>query len=560
MSMSNGHNRRKAALDIRREAAELAFHRAHPNQSSNGDENRFANYIGNYTKGLPHNSTTGEVDPPAAYQALLESLRSEVDDDFQMVPVPSGLSKRRKLVNPRAGLAFDLEGADSAAVAMPPAPAVDSAQAAGEAVELYWMALLRDVPFTDYATHALAQDAVADLNNLSDFRGPKIGDQVTAQTLFRGATPGELIGPYISQFLLLDIPFGTLTVGQRQTTVKEKTDWMTSWGAWLAVQNGEDTSGTDQFDDTPRYIRNGRDLATYVHFDALYEAYLNACLILLAAKAPFDVGMPYRNSQRQEGFGTFGGPHILSLVTEVATRALKAVWRQKWQVHRRLRPEAYGGLVHRVMMDNAPYPVHTDVSNSQVLAKIESEFSSYLLPMAFPEGSPMHPAYGAGHATVAGACTTVLKAWFDEAFPITQLTLPIRPGQLGPALGNPKVPDAPGTGLIDYAGADKDQLTVGGELNKVAANVAIGRNHAGVHWYTDYSESLRLGEEIAIGILEEQALTYREGGTFTLTPFRRHPGGHLRPHENPGSRHLRPRSPDRGPEAFFRSTTLETQL
>ena len=38
-----------------------------------------------------------------------------------------------------------------------------------------------------------------------------------------------------------------------------------------------------------------------------------------------------------------------------------------------------------------------------------------LLPVAFQEGSPMHPAYGAGHATVAGACVTILKAFFDTS-------------------------------------------------------------------------------------------------------------------------------------------------
>jgi hypothetical protein len=41
--------------------------------------------------------------------------------------------------------------------------------------------------------------------------------------------------------------------------------------------------------------------------------------------------------------------------------------------------------------------------------------------MAFPEGSPTHPAYGAGHATVAGACTTILKAWFDATQPFNSL-------------------------------------------------------------------------------------------------------------------------------------------
>lgn len=33
--------------------------------------------------------------------------------------------------------------------------------------------------------------------------------------------------------------------------------------------------------------------------------------------------------------------------------------------------------------------------------------------MAYPEGSPMHPNYGAGHATIAGACVTLLTAMFD---------------------------------------------------------------------------------------------------------------------------------------------------
>jgi hypothetical protein len=33
-------------------------------------------------------------------------------------------------------------------------------------------------------------------------------------------------------------------------------------------------------------------------------------------------------------------------VPEVAAIALKSVWLQKWYVHRRLRPEVCGGLVH----------------------------------------------------------------------------------------------------------------------------------------------------------------------------------------------------------------------
>ncbi len=70
-------------------------------------------------------------------------------------------------------------------------------------------------------------------------------------------------------------------------------------------------------------------------------------------------------------------------------------------------------------------------------------------------------------------------------------------------------------------------MTVGGELNKVAANVAIGRNTAGVHRRTDYTASVRLGEAIAISILEAQKLSYNEPHSFTLTTF---PGSGLRYH------------------------------
>ena len=190
-------------------------------------------------------------------------------------------------------------------------------------------------------------------------------------------------------------------------------------------------------------------------------------------------------------------------MTEVATRALKAVWYQKWFVHRRLRPEAFGGLVHNALTGAASYPIDTEILDSAVMSATLSKYDSYLLPQAYPEGSPLHPAYGGGHATVAGACVTILKAWFDESFVIP----------------DPVVPNPQGTALVAYTGPDAGSLTVGGELNKVAANIAMGRNFAGIHWRTDYSESLTLGEEVALGILEEQQATYNEGGSFTLTKF-----------------------------------------
>jgi hypothetical protein len=521
------YHRRTEALKIRTEAAQISTLSEYPSHVSNGEEQDYSNtgglsYIANYSKGLPHNAF-GEVNR-RAYRAMVRALHSRDPQLFEQIP--KGFVLGRNLTNPQAGLAFDLEGPDGHAMAIPPAPRIDGPENSGEMGELYWMALLRDVSFIDYGSGA-GTDAGANntgaaatslTNEFSVFRGPRdAAGNVTPATLFRGIALGDEVGPYVSQFLLRGnvdpilgptaadgfIKYGTLRIDQRQKTAQTGVDFLTTFPQWLAVQNGLNTIGTDVFDPNRLFIRNLRDLATYVHFDALYEAYLNACIILLEMRASFDPGNPYIDSRNQDGFGTFGGPHILSLVTEVATRALKAVWFQKWLVHRRLRPEAFGGLIHvHRNVNPGRYPmIDPEILNSSVIPLVEGlPNGTALLPMAFPEGSPMHPAYGAGHATVAGACVTILKAWFDESF----------------VLPNPVQSNAAGTNLIPFAGPP---LTVGGELNKLAANIAIGRNAAGVHWRTDYTESIRLGERLAIGLLEEQKLLYNESSNLSLTKF-----------------------------------------
>jgi hypothetical protein len=65
-------------------------------------------------------------------------------------------------------------------------------------VELYWEAYLRDVPFIDYSGNPLVAEAVADMNKLSAYAGPK---PITPQNLFRYPFIGCGDGPYVSQFL-----------------------------------------------------------------------------------------------------------------------------------------------------------------------------------------------------------------------------------------------------------------------------------------------------------------------------------------------------------------------
>ena len=197
----------------------------------------------------------------------------------------------------------------------------------------------------------------------------------------------------------------------------------------------------------------------------------------------------------------------MTMSTEVATRVLKATWFQKWHVHRRLRPEAFAGRVHHKLANGRPYPLHPDVLNSTAVARIQSQQGGRAyLPQQYPEGAPNHPAYTAGHATVAGACVTILKALYHGPFPILQ----------------PKVPTEDGLALVPYTGPGANLMTVETELNKLAMNVAYGRHIAGVHWRSDGYHSLRLGEELAIRILAEQRRTYAE--SFNGFTFRRFDG------------------------------------
>ena len=492
-------SRRGRSFQIRLKAAIAERKVPVPPQINNGDEELYPNFIGNYSQGLPHNSI-GEVHL-SPYRDLLTAVKSGEPEDFANIP----LGGNTKLSGPQGGLAFDLEGTDCAQLTIPPSPALASAERAGEMVEDYWMALARDIPFSQYGNEPVTAAAIIDLNKLSDFRGPKVSGKVTAATLFRGPTVGDLIGPYISQFFLQPVSFGTLSVTQKYHTYLSGKDYLTDFPTWLAVQNGQGPFPANDTTPPITYLKNGRDLGAWDHVDFAYQAYLFATQWLLGNKAPFNPGNPYLTILNQAGVQTFGPQHILDLLGEVTNRALKAMWYQKWFVHRTLRPLAYGGLVHNKIKGVANYPIHSDVLNSSVLGDIFTKNQgSYLLPAAYPEGNPQHPSYGEGHGVIAGACVTALKAFFDENF----------------IIANPVMAADDGQSLLAYTGADAAQIKVGGELNKLANNVALGRDMAGVHWRSDAQQALLLGEAVTISILRDQRETYNEPFSgFTFTKF-----------------------------------------
>lgn len=494
---------------------------AHPD---NGDEARYASKIGSDTRGLPHDDR-GEVDP-AAWTLAAAAHASRRFEDFEQIP----LGGTRKLVNPVGTLAASLEGINVSQYPIPPAPALASAERAAEAVEQYWQALLRDVPFDALPQHPDAQAAAAELSKLSGYKGPRdASGKVTPELLFRGSVlyadpsdasgktpryaipPGTLEGPYLSQLVFRDVPYGTQRIAAVSRVPVPGEDFLTDYQEWLAVQDGVQPTRSVKYQEAPRHLHTLRDLNEYTHGGN--PIFAGAALALSAAAsgtptAPAGVGAPvsptnpYLKARTQASANaSFGLAYFQALYATAVSRAVRIAYWNKWFVHRSVRPEAFGGLVHHRLPNGVhDYPIHDDLLNSSALERAASRFGTHLIPHAYPEGAPLHGSYPAGSAAIAGVGATLWKAFFDESFVIP----------------DPVVPDPTDPGkLIPYEGP---ALTVGGELNKLALNYTFGRVLSGIHWRSDAAAGLAIGEQTVISLLQDERLTFREpleGFTFT---------------------------------------------
>jgi len=504
--------RAEMAARIRTDAAKTERKVPLPPHTTNGDEERYGDKCGTYSKAILQDGPgRGNLN---AYQSFTTALNSGNPADFENIIMGGA----RKLTGPQGGLAFDLEGCDSqkfgnapeprcqeTVVIVPPAPALASAAYGTELIEMYWASLLRDVPFTQYVSNPVAVQAAQELTGSPTYAGPRNGGQVTAELLFRGAFPGETVGPYISQLFITPTTLGQQPLSQQQVTYRQNVDYLIDPSSWALIQNGGSTGLQNEADSQLRFEHCGRDLSAWTHVDVLYQGYFVAFLVLNTLGVPANPGNVYDNSKTQVGFATFGGPHCSGMLGEAAYRALERSWYQKWFVHRRHRPEAGGGILHLIKTgqgNSVDGSLNKNVLNSGAVASSFKKFGTYLLSQAFPEGSPTHPSYPTGHGVVAGACITILKFFFDGDFVIP----------------NPLVPADDGLSLLPYTGSDRNQLTVNGELNKLAHNVSFGHGiHAGIHWRSDTDVSMILGEATAISLLQDQAETFNEKFTIHFT-------------------------------------------
>jgi membrane-associated phospholipid phosphatase len=526
--------------DIKSKLASLNDSRPYCNQPRNHDECKYKKYrySASFTKSLPHDADTGLLSDPCDYEKLVEYITKNKQKKLSKLLLAT--DSEIKLSDPLASLSSVLIGSDQCANKLCSPPRLSSEAAAAEMVELYSMALARDSPFSLYSTDSTITNVLTFMNTtnvkkyLPDYLPAGIID---SSNIFRGKSIGDLIGPHISQLLFLNVPIGASTLEQKYLVYPDFTtavgssigiEWGRNSAETIDVQNGA-LSGLPAIPTSAqllsRYIFSGRALSEAVHNDPAFACYYNAALILSGLGAGFNTGFPTYDNQN--AFVTNGAlPALLSALGEVTELALKHAWYWKWQVFRKLRPEVFSLWIDDIkngrVVNTDNFDIDDTVLTNAVLDDIVahnlewgSEFAdAYTLPTTYREGAPVHPSYPGGHATVAGACATLLKIFFDCEHKWSTLS-GLQAGSIDRRIvpstvttGPLAITNAAGTSLVDYTGSDAANVTIWGEINKLASNISIGRNWAGVHYRTDATHGIALGEQIAISYMKDLMSTW----------------------------------------------------
>src|SRR5262249_22621911 len=373
-SVLTPQQRQQFVFERRRAAAQTELNDTPPSPVTNGDEERYVDRRAGFSKTMAHNEL-GEGDATAYLRGLAILAGGDPAQVEHVAPDPTGVER---LNNPQATYAIDLVGPDATALTLEPPPEFASQAMAAEMTELYWRALMRDVPFREYDSNPLVPAAIADLGALGY-------GQLSTTSLFRGETAGDRRGPLVSQFLWRDIPYGLQTIEQRYRVPQPGQDFLTTSDEWLDCQRGGRARTPTRFDPTPRYIASYRALGEYVHRDFSFQPFMNAALIILQmggerGDAVLSPTNPYRGSHTQFGDISFGNKNLLSLLAQASLLGQKTSYYQKWQVHRRGRPEAFGARIDVHVSGRKSYDLYPAILESDGVARTKARFGSWLLP------------------------------------------------------------------------------------------------------------------------------------------------------------------------------------
>ena len=508
-----------------------------PKQRWNLTLDQSGDYLWVFSKTLQHDPVT-YLPQKAQVDQVLDFF--DAPTHAKLAALPSSATATLKLEDPAGGLGFEPICQHQSLIQPTVYYEASSAEGVMEQTEVYCMQFCRDLKISDMNAAATpasislvpqqgtlvnamsAQDVLDHLNQYNSATATQPNWPVDAgtgmtnmQLLFRGTAIDEEKGQYISQFLIRDVPFANAMFEQKYAPENDVPELVTEAG-FLSIQNGEHNYTSTK--DAARRIQTLRDIGSLVHNDPAYGLFFNAGLIGLKA------GL---NALKDPGQGSnfldTGGPDFLTSIAAVTRAALRTAWVTKWQHALKIRPEVVAGRVawiEKAKRTNGgafPASISADLQtfynrfepvlidrlkdwNQALSGGNDKDAAQPFLSSNFETFSPQHPSWGAGHSAVAGACVTILKAFLNthnadgtarlwtDAYPSVQ-----------------RVNDTTG----DLEDAPDSGETIIGELNKLASNVALGRNISGVHVRSDYAGSCReQGEQVAISYLQEMTKSY----------------------------------------------------
>jgi hypothetical protein len=525
-----------------------------------GDEILYGipDFRGVYSKGLTGHTGGGLDGPlgpnPIIYQKLVDSIRLKNLEGVNSFADPSSgvLNYAPRLVDPYSLFDVEYEGLYRASFNIPLAPSPLSLQTQAEMLEVYSMALIRDFnlllldpsdnrydSFTDpingtnpgswnYSKNYVQGNVINNLNLFNNtppfsnyLQAPvdESSGSITPGLLYRGTTTGDKQGPYISQMFFYSVFPGNLYINQNYlvldfsfNTIDLSRNFNFTKPTFLNIWNGGSSITSGNF--TLRYLSTIRDLAIYINKDEVWQAFFIAATFCLDR----GINRGFFTKSRKPGTSRFidlGSVDLYAMMIKAMKQAMNAAWVWKWS-QLRLRPEEFAYQT-QLSMNGYPFGLTAGYLNNPILTDISNNTNGngVLMPVAYSAGSPGHPAYPGGHATIAGAMTTILKAWFNCDSLIEAYVPDVSSGLFGGynLLSGTKLEVYKQKSLSDPSGVT-GYFRLDDELDKMASNCSYSRNMAGIHYRSDEDAGLQIGENVAIAVLQQEVFKYEDDVCF----------------------------------------------
>jgi membrane-associated phospholipid phosphatase len=506
-----------------------------------------------YSKGfVGHTGPSGTIigPNPSLYSLFLEGIEENEQSKVNIVG-----AQCPRLVDPYCLFDNEVYGRYKSSYSIPPAYHITSPEAGAELVEVYCMSLMRDTCFylfddvfgftggtgTAGSTAENYFNKIIGYMNQSNIKNylnaPLDGGNITRKVLFRGDTQGDLIGPYLSQFNYYRVAYGQLLVDQKYVSfnlnpmpisnvttfwnlygnppytyacdfIKDVSGFVTLWNGGNVIPDYSPFDIISDYRSEPRVLTTLRDAALYIYRDQIWQPFFTAATILLSqTRVSGGIGVPvgFKFIPRFAGkFIDLGPVELFNLLSLTCKLSMDATWLWKWR-QLRVRPEEMAYQVHLKKKTIYGLDICSNVLNNNVLVDVSNNNNgNYLLPLAYTIGSPCHPSYPSGHATIAGAMSTVLKAWFNcDSSMNAVVSIP------SPTAVDPPVIPLGFLGFADYESyGGVSPLRIDHELDKMASNCSIMRNFAGIHYRSDAYAGLQIGEDVAIAVLTDWVKKY----------------------------------------------------